>query len=45
MNELKDIGVIDGFHTWEVIDTATGKVIGYNQTTADEEVFPTAPEV
>jgi hypothetical protein len=34
--ELKDLGVIDGLHTWEVIDTATGKTIGYNQTAVEE---------
>jgi hypothetical protein len=30
--ELNDVGVIDGLVTVEVIDSATGKVIGYNQT-------------
>jgi hypothetical protein len=30
--QVKDIGLVDGMQTWEVIDTATGEVIGYNQT-------------
>jgi hypothetical protein len=30
--KLKDIGIVDGLQTWEVIDEATGQVIGYNQT-------------
>ena len=30
--ELNDVGVIDGLVTVEVIDSATGGVIGYNQT-------------
>jgi hypothetical protein len=34
--ELKDLGVIDGLHTVEVIDTATGETIGYNQTPASD---------
>jgi hypothetical protein len=34
--ELKDLGVIDGLHTVEVIDTATGDVIGYNQSALEE---------
>jgi hypothetical protein len=36
--KLNDLGVIDGMQTWEVIDTETNEVIGYNQTAADEEV-------
>jgi hypothetical protein len=35
--KLKDLGIIDGYQTWEVIDEATGDVIGYNQTMPDEE--------
>ena len=34
--ELKDLGVIDGFQTWEVSNADTGEVIGYNQTTIEE---------
>jgi hypothetical protein len=34
--KLNDLGIIDGLHTWEVIDTSTGEVIGYNQTTPEE---------
>lgn len=30
--ELRDLGVINGLQTWEVIDLSTGNVIGYNQT-------------
>jgi hypothetical protein len=30
--EKIDLGVIDGLQTWEIVDTATGDVIGYNQT-------------
>jgi hypothetical protein len=30
--KLKDVGIVDGLQTWEVIDEATGQVIGYNQT-------------
>jgi hypothetical protein len=36
--ELKDLGVIDGLHTWEVIDADTGLTIGYNQSAPDEEI-------
>ncbi len=36
--ELNDVGVINGLVTVEVIDTATGEVIGYNQTMPHEEV-------
>jgi len=32
---LNYIGIIDGLHTWEVINTATGQVIGYNQTAVE----------
>ena len=30
------IGIIDGMKTWEVKDTETNQVIGYNQTSAEE---------
>jgi len=30
--ETNYIGVVDGLQTWEVINTDTGEVIGYNQT-------------
>jgi hypothetical protein len=33
--KLNDLGIIDGMQTWEVIDEATGNVIGYNQTISD----------
>jgi hypothetical protein len=38
--ELIDRGIIDGLQTVEVIDTATGETIGYNQTaeTIDQPV-------
>ena len=36
MVKLNDIGIVDGLQTWEVIDEATGEVIGYNQTTLEE---------
>lgn len=29
---LKDLGVIDGLQTYEVINADTGEVIGYNQS-------------
>lgn len=37
--ELKDLGIIDGLHTFEVIDTDTGETIGYNQTMPTEETI------
>lgn len=30
--ELKDLGIIDGLHTFEVINTDTGETIGWNQS-------------
>lgn len=35
----KDLGVIDGLQTFEVIDAGTGETIGYNQS------VPTTEEV
>jgi hypothetical protein len=35
MEKLKDLGIIDGMQTWEVIDESTGDVIGYNLTPAE----------
>jgi hypothetical protein len=35
---LKDLGIVDGLQTWEVINADTGEVIGYNQTAADKEM-------
>lgn len=33
----KDLGVIDGLQTWEVINADTGETIGYNQTAVEEQ--------
>ena len=30
--ELIDRGIVDGLHTWEVINTDTGETIGWNQS-------------
>jgi hypothetical protein len=35
--ELKDIGIVDGLQTYEVIDKDTGEVIGLNQTVPTDE--------
>jgi hypothetical protein len=35
--ELKDLGIINGMITTQVINADTGEVIGYNQTAAEEE--------
>jgi hypothetical protein len=35
--ELKDIGIINGFQTFEVIDKDTNQVIGYNKSLPDTE--------
>lgn len=32
----KDLGVIDGLKTWEVINADTGEVIGYDQSEVTE---------
>lgn len=32
----KDLGVIDGLQTWEVINADTGETIGYDQTSVEE---------
>lgn len=37
--ELNDIGIVDGFQTFEVINTDTGETIGYNQTMPAEEII------
>ena len=37
---LNDLGIVDGMQTWEVILIATGELIGYNQTLADDEIQP-----
>jgi hypothetical protein len=34
---IKDLGIIEGLHTWEVIDAETGVIIGFNQTSPQEE--------
>lgn len=34
--ELHDLGIVDGLHTWEVINLETGETIGYNQTAVTE---------
>jgi hypothetical protein len=34
--EFNDLGIVDGFQTVEVIDTATGEIIGYNLTVPEE---------
>lgn len=33
----KDLGVIDGLQTWEVINADTGEVIGYDRTSEVDE--------
>lgn len=33
---IKDLGIVDGLHTWEVSNADTGEVIGYNQSEAEE---------
>jgi len=35
--ELKDIGIVKGLQTFEVIDTDTGEVIGLNQSLPESE--------
>jgi hypothetical protein len=35
--ELKDIGIVNGLQTYEVIETNTGKVIGLNQSLPIDE--------
>ena len=35
---FRDLGIVNGLHTVEVIDTATGETIGYNQSAPDEEI-------
>ena len=32
---LRDLGIIDGLHTWEVVNADTGQVIGYNQSASE----------
>lgn len=32
----RDLGVVDGLHTWEVINADTGEVIGYDQQMIEE---------
>jgi hypothetical protein len=36
MTHLNYIGIVKGMKTWEVIDSATGEVIGYNRTVPEE---------
>jgi hypothetical protein len=36
--ELKDLGIINGMITTQVINADTGEVIGYNQTALEEVV-------
>lgn len=36
--ELNDIGIVDGLHTYEVINTDTGETIGYNQSAPEETI-------
>ncbi len=35
--EFKELGIIDGLQTWEVINADTGQVIGYNQSAVEGE--------
>jgi hypothetical protein len=35
--EFKELGIIDGMKTTQVINADTGEVIGYNQTVVEEE--------
>jgi hypothetical protein len=35
--EFKELGVINGMKTTQVINADTGEVIGYNQTAVEEE--------
>ena len=34
--EFKELGIIDGMKTTQVINADTGEVIGYNQTAVEE---------
>jgi hypothetical protein len=36
--EFKELGIVDGLITVEVIDADTGQVIGYNQTAVEETI-------
>jgi len=36
--EFKELGIVDGLMTVEVIDADTGQVIGYNQTAVEETI-------
>ena len=38
MDKTNYVGIINGLKTWEVINEATGEIIGHNQTMPDEEV-------
>ena len=35
--QTNDLGIIDGWHIYEVVDTKTGQVIGTNKTLMEEE--------
>jgi hypothetical protein len=35
--EFKELGIIDGMITTQVINADTGEVIGYNQTAVEEQ--------
>lgn len=42
--ERNYLGIIDGFKVWEVINTQTGKVVGTDQTPAEEaEIVESEP--
>jgi len=34
--ETKDLSIVNGVHTWEVIDTETGEVIGKNEKAEEQ---------
>ena len=34
----KNIGIVDGLETIEIINADTGEVIGYNQTATESEI-------
>jgi hypothetical protein len=35
--KFKELGIIDGMKTTQVINADTGEVIGYNQTSVEEQ--------
>jgi hypothetical protein len=42
--EFKELGIIDGMKTTQVINADTKEVIGYNQTAVEEEDQPKKKE-